>query len=156
MGGWRFPDPACSRVQRRSIVQRWIVRGVLWLLVLVACSEPAGHPCSDTNICVPDAFDHVCGVVPQSGCQVGEKCTSGHLGAIGCAPDGTAGRGELCSVDTEGNDTCSAGLYCTTSKVCALVCDATAPACPDGTYCSLATSLFIHDGRIIAGVCLPL
>lgn len=113
-----------------------------------------------------------CNVLTQMGCQANEKCTWIHsteavpgtaaLGAIGCAPAGTAADGEACTfgpAGATGYDNCKGGDICVHST-CKQICDnnnGTGPMCGSNFACVTYDSLFANHGSTTtpAGACDP-
>lgn len=127
---------------------------------------------SGSNPTVDAPVAAACNVLTQMGCQANEKCTWIHsteavpgtpaLGAIGCAPAGSANTGDACTFGPAGDtgyDNCKGGDICVHS-LCKSICDnnnGAGPNCPSNFACVTYDSLFANHGSTTtpAGACDP-
>jgi hypothetical protein len=100
---------------------------------------PGGHACAADGFCRPECFPGY-----NTYCDSGERCTSiyGSIDPIathlGCAPFGTKGIGEACSLATDPagtHDDCGDDLLCV-EGTCRRICDPNAPLPTGCTTCS--------------------
>jgi len=97
-----------------------------------------------------------CTIVPQSGCQGGQKCTVDTASANRCITAGILGDGEICTADAE----CAAGLGCaslqgTTVGICRRFCRGTSfdtTDCNDGAGSVCYYSVADMNSVTIAGL----
>ncbi len=146
---------------------------------LVACSN-SKKPIKIVDAPMPDTMS-TCNVLTQMGCMTGQKCswivdsesTSGEMGHIGCAPQGSVAAGGSCmrmaAVGSGGGgyDNCMGGAYCDLDPfgiqsngsgpgLCKTICDPAggSPACSGTTACDTYDGLFGTAGQTsVAGIC---
>jgi hypothetical protein len=99
---------------------------------------PSGHICIADGFCRPDCFPD------NSYCNAGERCTSIYASIdpiathLGCAPVGSKGVGDACSLATDAagmHDDCGDDLLCV-EGTCRRICDPNAPLPTGCTTCS--------------------
>jgi hypothetical protein len=159
------------------------LRPLLLALALASCRYSLPDLAVD-DAAIPDAITYTddanervfaaCNPVTQIGCAADEKCTwivdystaSNSIGHIGCAPDGSVAANAVCTVDSQGNDSCAKGSYCVragASGKCRTLCDASTPcstsggAANFGYVCDRAGDAFVPtpNAQPLAQVCYP-
>ncbi len=141
------PTPGEIRSDAGGLRYRGGVR--ISLLVLVACAGCDAADSLEAPIEIVDAqagTDTSCGCNPmaQTGCGVGEKCTSIRLDAangrstMGCVPEGSVAIGDACIVGPLGGsvwgDDCQAGGVCVAGK-CEAICVSSPDSCEAPATC---------------------